>query len=43
MKRVVAFLAFMFVACSVSENTSRTEIGLFHPQRAAADSTMEEP
>ena len=31
------------LAGSVSENTSRTEIGLFHPQRAAADSAMEEP
>lgn len=42
MKLVVAFLAFLFVACSVSENTSKTEIELYHPHKSVADTTLDD-
>lgn len=43
MKVVVAFLAFLFVACSVSENPPvREDIELYHPHKAVADTTLED-
>lgn len=42
MKLVVAFFAFLFVACSVSENPPAREIELYHPHKAVVDTTLEE-
>ena len=42
MKLVVAFLAFLFVACSVSENPPVRDIELYHPHKAVADPTLED-
>lgn len=42
MKLVVAFLAFLFMACSVSENPPIRTIELYHPHKAVADTTFEE-
>lgn len=42
MKHVVAFLAFLFVACSVSENPPVRDIELYHPRKAVADTTLED-
>lgn len=42
MKLVVAFLTFLFVACSVSETPPVRNIELYHPHKAVADTTLEE-
>lgn len=42
MKLVVAFWAFMFVACSVSENPPVRHIELYHHHKAVADTTLED-
>ena len=42
MKLVVAFLAFLFVACSVSENPPARNISLCHPHKVVADTTLED-
>lgn len=42
MKLVVAFFAFLFVACSVSENPPVRDIELYHPHKAVSDTTLEE-
>ena len=39
-KHVVAFLAFLFVACSVSENPPVRDVELYHPHKAVADTTL---
>lgn len=41
MKLVVAFFAFLFVACSVSENPPVRDIELYHPHKAVVDTTLE--
>lgn len=41
---IAAAIAFLFMACSVSENTPTRDIELFHPHKSVVDTTkvMEE-
>lgn len=40
MKYILAFLAFLFVACSVSENRPNRDIELYHPHKSITDTTI---